>query len=97
MKRSFSSGCIRIQHPVELAEHLLKDSEGWNREKILRVMDTGETLTVTLPRPVPVHLLYWTAWVAEDGAVHFREDVYDRDRPLAAALAEPPPKPGDNP
>ena len=35
--------------------------------------------TIVLPRKVPVHLLYWTAWVDSADTVHFRRDVYDRD------------------
>jgi murein L,D-transpeptidase YcbB/YkuD len=37
--------------------------------------------------PLPVYLLYWTAFVDQSGAIQFREDVYGRDRRLAAALA----------
>ncbi|MDO9111289.1 MAG: hypothetical protein Q7U40_11575, partial [Desulfatirhabdiaceae bacterium] len=36
--------------------------------------------------PIPVHLLYWTAWVTEAGTVHFGNDIYDRDPPLSRAL-----------
>jgi murein L,D-transpeptidase YcbB/YkuD len=34
-----------------------------------------------------VYILYWTAFVGPDGLVHFRDDVYERDHRLAAALA----------
>lgn len=46
-------------------------------------------VTASLAEPVPVHLLYWTAFV-RDGEVDFRPDIYDRDGRLADALAEPP-------
>jgi murein L,D-transpeptidase YcbB/YkuD len=87
-QRSFSSGCIRIEKPVELAVQLLGDDPRWSREAIMTAIDRRVEQTVLLPQPLPIHLLYWTAWSAEDGALHFRRDIYDRDPPLAAALLD---------
>lgn len=88
--RSFSSGCIRVQDPLELAEYLLADQPEWTRARIQQVIDAGVERTVRLTRPVPVHLLYWTAW-AEGGVVHFRDDIYGRDRTVRMAVDAPPP------
>jgi murein L,D-transpeptidase YcbB/YkuD len=84
--RSFSSGCIRVEKPVELAVRLLEHKNGWDLTRINAAIDSGETVTVGLPKPVPVHLTYLTAWTAEDGEVHFRSDLYGRDRRIAQAL-----------
>ena len=89
--RDFSSGCIRVEYPAELAEALLRANAGWSAERIRATMDGNAERVVGLGRPVPVHLLYWTAWV-EDGRPHFRADLYDRDAPVAAALAAPAPR-----
>ncbi len=86
-ERGFSSGCIRLQDPLGLADWLLADVPGWSPEALRAAIDSGDTRTVNLREPVPVYLLYWTAWVGSDGAVQFRRDIYDRDAPLAAALA----------
>jgi murein L,D-transpeptidase YcbB/YkuD len=52
---------------------------------------TGDTeRTVVLRRKVPVHLLYWTAWMEDETTVHFRADIYERDDAVARALAAPP-------
>jgi murein L,D-transpeptidase YcbB/YkuD len=84
-ERTFSSGCIRVQGAFELAELLLDDPQ-WTQQSIQQVVATGRTRTVTLARPVPVLILYWTAQPRPDGQVIFRRDVYHRDAPTLAAL-----------
>jgi len=85
-QRTFSSGCIRISNPVELAEYLLKHDPKWSRDAIRAAAVSGKQRVVNLPQQVPVYLLYWTAWVDEDGLAHFRDDIYSRDKPLVRAL-----------
>ncbi|MGD2217377.1 MAG: L,D-transpeptidase family protein [Gemmatimonadales bacterium] len=91
--RDFSSGCIRIEKPIELAEYVLAGDPSWTRDRIMAAIATGSEETVRLPQPIPVHLLYWTAWSDDDGSIQFRRDVYDRDSGLYAALNENPPSP----
>ncbi len=95
-QRDFSSGCIRIERPADLAEYLLRDDPAWTRESILAAMESGKERTVTLPRPLPVHLQYWTAWADDDGRIQFRRDIYSRDGRLDAALRLPPPDEADD-
>ncbi len=90
-KRTFSSGCIRIERPIDLAAYVLQSDPEWTRERIRETIDSGETQIVRLPESIPVHLLYWTAWVDSDGTVHFRDDIYGRDKRLDKALNEQPP------
>ncbi|ACL05167.1 ErfK/YbiS/YcfS/YnhG family protein [Desulfatibacillum aliphaticivorans] len=85
-QRNFSSGCIRIQDPIGLAEYLLKDAPGWNREAIEDAVDNKIEKTVSLSRPIPVHIMYFTAFGDTRGAVHFRNDIYGRDARLLEAL-----------
>jgi len=85
-ERAFSSGCIRIENPLELATLLLEGQEGWNRAEIDRVVEKGVTRSVTLAQPVPVLLTYWTAWVDRSGTLQLRADVYGRDATVAAGL-----------
>jgi murein L,D-transpeptidase YcbB/YkuD len=84
-ERHFSSGCVRVEDPLDLAQYLL-DSQGWDRSRLETAMMNGRRQTVVLDAPIPVHLVYFTAWVDTDGVVHFREDLYDRDRELLIAL-----------
>jgi murein L,D-transpeptidase YcbB/YkuD len=92
--RYFSSGCIRLEKPIELAAYLLKDNPLWNREKIMDVINSGRQQVVVLQEQIPVHILYWTAWSDENGIMHFRNDIYGRDKLLAAALDGVAPEPG---
>jgi len=91
-ERGFSSGCIRIEDPIDLAEYVLRGDPKWTREKILIEINKGIEQTIKLPEQIPVHLLYWTAWADENGLVQFRNDVYERDKLLEEAFFEKPPK-----
>lgn len=90
--RTFSSGCIRLEKPLELAMQLLRGTPLAERESLDAALATGKTQTIRLTEKVQVHLLYWTAWVADDGIVHFRHDIYDRDLLLWKAMQQPPPR-----
>ncbi|MGA9478487.1 MAG: L,D-transpeptidase family protein [Desulfobacterales bacterium] len=90
--RSYSSGCIRLEKPLELAEYLLSDDPKWTYQDILRAVDSEQNRIVRLKKTVPVHLLYWTAWVDSEGGVNFRKDIYKRDPRLDLALRERPPR-----
>jgi L,D-transpeptidase YcbB len=84
-ERTFSSGCIRLENPLELAEILLDGAAGWDRAAIDRAIADGRSRTVTLPRALTVLLIYATA-VPENGEIIFLPDVYNRDARLLAAL-----------
>jgi murein L,D-transpeptidase YcbB/YkuD len=83
--RTFSSGCIRIERPLDLAAVLL-EPEGWTPERIQQVVASGATETVHLKDPLPVVIVYWTVSVGASGELRFARDVYHRDPPLLKAL-----------
>lgn len=79
-RRDFSHGCIRLEDPASLAEWVLEGQAGWDREAIARAMTNGtQARRVPLARPVPVHVLYATAVVGDDGLVRFYPDIYGHD------------------
>jgi murein L,D-transpeptidase YcbB/YkuD len=90
-ERDFSHGCIRLEKPLELAAWLLKGDPKWTPESIQAAIDSGEHKTITLPRPLPVHIVYHTAFVDPDGTVELRRDIYGHDAELERALAAEPP------
>ncbi len=81
-ERSFSSGCIRIEKPIDLAEYLLRDQEEWKREKIEAEMTKDREKTIYLKNPIKIYLQYNTAWVDSLGNLNFREDIYNRDQKI---------------
>ena len=86
--RSFSSGCVRIEHPFDFAERLLAGQEDWDRNKIDATVKSGETKWVTLDQPIRIIIAYSTA-AARNGMVYFKHDIYNRDASVLKALDAP--------
>ena len=87
-ERTFSSGCIRIENPYSFAELLLKSDE-WDTEKIVEVVDSKIKISVSLPSPVTVILLYWTVNAETDEHIVFKKDIYNRDAAILVGLKQP--------
>jgi L,D-transpeptidase YcbB len=77
--RDLSHGCVRVEKPLELAEWVLKGQSEWPREKIDAAMHAGTEKHVKLEQPIPVYLIYQTAWVDEGGRLQFLDDLYGHD------------------
>ncbi len=84
--RAFSHGCIRLAQPFEFAYALLALQEESPKKFFHRVLNTGNETKVKLEKPVPVHLIYRTAYIGPKGEVQYRRDVYDRDKKIWNAL-----------
>jgi L,D-transpeptidase YcbB len=85
--RVFSSGCIRVENPLELAGILLQSKPGWDRAAIEAAIATEVTRTVFLDETIPVLLLYLSVVAFDNGREFaFYRDVYRRDAQLRAAL-----------
>jgi L,D-transpeptidase YcbB len=78
-RRSFSSGCIRLEGAMQLAERLLGPVPGWGVERTRQVAAGGVETWVPLPEPIPIHTVYWSAWVERDGTLHLADDLYGLD------------------
>lgn len=86
-ERALSSGCVRVEKPAELARILLDDPVSWSAEALEAALDGGRTRTVGVGREVTVLLHYSTAGLDEHGQLQLRNDIYDYDRGILAALA----------
>ena len=80
--RTFSHGCIRLQRPMDLALYLLRDQPQWSQAAIEAAIAAGSEQHISLTHELPVFVLYWTAFVGDDGHVEFYRDVYGRDAGL---------------
>lgn len=83
--RAFSSGCIRLERPMELLDAVLQGVPGWDRARVDRVLASRVTSGVAIPRSIPVRLHYTTA-VVEGGEVRLRPDIYGLDEAYVRAM-----------
>ncbi|MCX7078465.1 MAG: L,D-transpeptidase family protein [Pseudomonas sp.] len=88
-RRATSSGCIRVENPLQLVELLFNDPVHWNSAAIQAQLANGKTENITLPVKVPVLLAYWTVDLSIDGRVTFKPDVYGHDLAVLRALNLP--------
>lgn len=86
LMRFESSGCMRVQNVRDLTTWLLKDTSGWPRQEIERVISTRQNNPIKLAQEVPVYIVYITAWSAKDRVVQFRDDIYQKDGNQELAL-----------
>jgi murein L,D-transpeptidase YcbB/YkuD len=86
--RALSHGCIRTEAPFDLAAALLAGQPGWARADIDRAVASGDTFKVSLPKPTPVYVLYFTAEVDASGKLVVYPDIYGRDAVVAAELTD---------
>lgn len=88
--RAYSSGCIRVEGAVDLAAWALGQAEPEDGLPVADRVSRGETRTLELADPLPVHVLYFTAVADEQAGARFFPDLYDRDRGVLTALDQAP-------
>lgn len=85
-ERTFSSGCIRLERPRVLIDWLLERDNPEAARRVADQLASGQTHTINLQQPVPVYLVYFTAFTDDQGRIAFRRDIYGRDRIVVEAL-----------
>lgn len=83
--RNLSHGCVRVEKPAELGAFVMNDP-AWPASRIQAMMNSPKTTVRAVPNPVPVYLVYFTAWRGAGGEAEFRADMYNLDAALIAAL-----------
>jgi murein L,D-transpeptidase YcbB/YkuD len=84
-ERVFSSGCIRLADPTRLARWVLAHDNHARQAEVDQLYRAGPTTTAYLATPLPVFIVYFTAFL-EEGEVVFRRDVYERDQGIIRQL-----------
>jgi murein L,D-transpeptidase YcbB/YkuD len=88
--RALSSGCVRVERPIDLVEWVLRNTPHWNREAIDAADAEDRTRHVPVHGGQPqVHLVYNTAFV-ENGVLQLRDDIYGLDALFVAGIEKRP-------
>ncbi len=75
--RAYSSGCVRLEDPMSLTRWLLSENSESDQERVAGDRPRGRK-TINLVEPIPLYLVYLSAWEGMDHQVHFRSDIYNR-------------------
>ena len=81
-RRAFSHGCIRLSKPEELLSTIASEDKNLDINKANEILSNA-TITeksIGLDKKIPIHIIYLTSWVDENGVLQFRDDIYNFDR-----------------
>lgn len=86
-QRTLSHGCLRVQKPMELAEMVLMEDKGWDKDKVSEISRSGPLNNeIVIDKRIPIHLVYFTAWVGDDGRQKIFADIYGHEKRVTQAL-----------
>ena len=85
-QRSFSSGCIRVEDPAQLAQFVFDEPSTWSLDRIKKETAGTKTDRIKLKDPIPVYITYFTVWKDAQGRTHFVKDIYGQDKQVWDAL-----------
>ncbi|WP_294965600.1 L,D-transpeptidase family protein [uncultured Flavobacterium sp.] len=83
--RSMSSGCVRVENPLELAQHILDVDGNWPQDRIDTIIASKKTMSFKISKKYALYQWYWTAW-SKKNQLLFRADIYDLDSDLYSKL-----------
>ena len=87
--RNFSHGCIRLLNPLDFVEKVFDGKNGFSKERVRQVIESGQQAHYAFPEPVTLYVTYRTAMAGASGVATFRDDVYGRDRLVVKAMSKP--------
>ena len=84
--RTLSHGCLRLRNPMKMAELVLAEDKGWDAAKTTETMQSSRDNVIVIDKKIPMHLVYFTAWVDDDGKLRTFGDIYGHERRISLAL-----------
>jgi len=87
--RNFSHGCIRLQNPLDFVQKVFGGRSGFDKARVQQAINAGQQAHYSFPEPVTLYVTYRTVTIGTDGTPVFRDDVYNRDKRVVAAMAKP--------
>ncbi|KAA0970249.1 L,D-transpeptidase family protein [Aureimonas fodinaquatilis] len=88
LMRFESSGCVRVQNVRDLIVWIARDTPGWDRSAIEKVVSARTRQDINISNPVPLHFTYLTAWATDPTVVQFRDDIYRMDGSEQLAMSD---------
>ncbi len=84
---ALSHGCIRVEGAVDLATDLAETNAGMQPTALKAIVNSGQTRSVGLSRPMPVYVGYFTIGrTSKDGSLGGFADVYGWDAAVMASF-----------
>ncbi len=78
--RALSSGCVRVKNAEALARHILANDSATDAKRLEAILDGKQAVTISMKSPIPLYVVYSTAWVNDSNLVNFRDDIYGLDK-----------------
>jgi len=78
--RMFSHGCIRLNDAKKLALYFIQQHKEWDSVKLENSIRENIEKTIEVKMPIPVYVIYLTAWVDEKGVLQIRDDIYGKNK-----------------
>jgi murein L,D-transpeptidase YcbB/YkuD len=85
-ERTYSSGCIRMERPVDIANFVLSGNADWDQSMAQPILESAQKTEVDLAAPIPVYVIHQTIWLDSAGELVFGADIYKRDKELVEVL-----------
>ena len=86
-RRTLSHGCLRVQNPMDLARMILKEDKGWDADKVAELDKSGPLNNeIAIDKRIPIHLVYFTQWVDDNGKLKSFADVYGHEKRVIQGL-----------
>lgn len=87
-ERTYSSGCIRMERPYDIARFVLKYNQDWDKSRMEEILESGEKTEIDADSSIPVYVIHQTAWLDARGKVVYSADIYKRDKELIEVLED---------